>query len=146
MLDGFRFGQQPCFDYVDGEAVKNDEILTVKETRTYTVVGFYQRPNFEEYDAPGYTAITLADVNPLPEGCFDVYFSMKNPKDIYGYMEDNGIYGIRNHDVLTASGFFRYGAFYEVLYALAGGRHCHFQRIRCSICHHAVCHEQDSKR
>lgn len=28
----------------------------------------------------------------------------------------------------------------------AGGRHCRFQRIRCSICHNAVCHEQDSKR
>ena len=34
------------------------EVLQVEEQKTYTVVGFYERPGFENYSAPGYTALT----------------------------------------------------------------------------------------
>ncbi len=63
--------------YVGGET------LDVRETRTYTVVGFYERPSFEGYAAPGYTALTLAEEGDTAAGVCDVYITMKNPNEIY---------------------------------------------------------------
>lgn len=39
------------------------ERLIPGEKRYYTVVGIYERPNYEEYHAPGYTALTIGDSN-----------------------------------------------------------------------------------
>lgn len=38
-----------------------EETLSLKEERSFTVVGICQRPSFEEFTAPGYTLITTAD-------------------------------------------------------------------------------------
>lgn len=37
------------------------ERLTSKKTYHYTVVGIYERPNYEAYQAPGYTALTIGE-------------------------------------------------------------------------------------
>lgn len=37
------------------------EHLTSQETYHYTVVGIYERPNYEAYHAPGYTALTIGE-------------------------------------------------------------------------------------
>ncbi len=60
------------------------EELSVKRTAEYTVVGFYERPGFEDHSAPGYTALTVADGS---VDCYDVYFKMKKPKDVYEFLE-----------------------------------------------------------
>ena len=63
-LDGQRLGQgTPVYTY-DSETqaeVMSGERLENTEARTYTVVGIYERPAFEDYAAPGYTALTAAD-------------------------------------------------------------------------------------
>ncbi len=121
MLDGYALTQNnPCYTYdKNGDAVLNDESIEVKEVRVYTVVGFYQRPSFEEYSAPGYTAITLADKNPSASYLYDVYFKMENPKDVYEFMEDNGFTGSRNTDVLMSSGTSQFDSFSSMIYGLA---------------------------
>ncbi|HHW31533.1 MAG TPA: ABC transporter permease [Clostridiaceae bacterium] len=93
------------------------EVLTIKETRTYTVVGFYERPSFEDFSAPGYTAVTKMDPAYDFES-FAVYFKMKNPKETFDYVNQSGFEGTTNTDVLMYSGAARYDTFYSVLYSL----------------------------
>ncbi len=59
---------------------EEDEVFTKESEKTYTVVGLYSRPDFEDYSAPGYTAITAASKNGAES--YDVYFKTNNPKDI----------------------------------------------------------------
>lgn len=60
------------------EQVKCLEHLAETEQKTYQVVGFYERPSFENYSAPGYTALTLASGDGRL-GCYDCYAVMKHP-------------------------------------------------------------------
>ncbi|NMB95349.1 MAG: FtsX-like permease family protein, partial [Clostridiaceae bacterium] len=101
---------------IDSEAI--GEELIIKETRTYTVVGFYERPAFEGYSAPGYTAITKIDYN-RDSGSYAVYFKMNNPKETFDYVDNSGFAGTTNRDVLMYSGYSRFDNFYTVLYSLA---------------------------
>ncbi|NLC68679.1 MAG: ABC transporter permease [Clostridiaceae bacterium] len=94
------------------------EKLAARETRTYTVVGFYERPDFEEYTAPGYTAVTKMDPARV-SGSYAVYFKMKNPRDAFEYVSGSAYGGTTNDDVLLYMGFSRYNNFYTVLYSLA---------------------------
>lgn len=113
--DDFCLGQ--ANPYVgEGEAA---ETLRVRETRTYTVCGFYERPSFEDYSAPGYTAVTLADNTADAGFRYDVYFRMQEPKDVYAYMQELGQSGTVNTDVLMFQGVSSYTNFYRVLYNLA---------------------------
>ena len=63
------------------------EELVVKETKTYTVVGFYERPNYEYYSAPGYTALTIEDNTKADS--YNIYLKTKDAKDIYSLLENN---------------------------------------------------------
>lgn len=95
------------------------EVFSENETRTYTVVGFYNRPSFEPYSSPGYTAITIADPE-ATEYPVDIYFKMRNPKDTYNYLSESSEYGgTDNRNLLLYSGVSKYGNFYAVLYSLA---------------------------
>lgn len=123
---GYRLYQNNPLSYltVPGEEagetdVKRTEALEIREERTYLVVGFYERPQFEEYTAPGYTALTAADKTAGDGMEYDIYFEMKDPGDVYSFMAEADISGIRNTDVLTLMGAFRYASFYQVLWSLA---------------------------
>lgn len=51
--------------YINGKPVTPlTEQLLPKETKRYTVVGIYERPNYESYIAPGYTALTIGESSP----------------------------------------------------------------------------------
>ena len=100
------------------------EKLVIQETRNYTVVGFYERPSFEDYSSPGYTAITVMDGTERGGKAFDVYFKLKNPAGIYDFIraeeQEEGFGGSSyNDDVLMYSGVSKYSTFYTVLYSLA---------------------------
>lgn len=73
------------------DALISDEELQTKLTsnihRTYKVVGIYERPSFESYYAPGYTALTVCENS--EEYTADVYFVYKNPKQISSYLKSN---------------------------------------------------------
>lgn len=121
LLDGYPLRQQnPAYAFNEnGEEVLNEEILSVRETRTYTVVGFYERPNFEEYSAPGYTALTAADAGGGDACRYDVYFTMKHPKDVHAFMLKHNLGYTTNHDVLLLLGSFQFDGMYGMLYGLA---------------------------
>lgn len=55
------------------------EQLLARETRTYTIVGVYQRPNFEDYSAPGFSALTVQENEPQT-GLYDVYLLLRDAK------------------------------------------------------------------
>ncbi len=119
-LDGFSMGQNnPYYTYVDGKEVPNNEEIKVALTRTYKVVGIYERPSFEGHTAPGYTAITAADSELGEPAAFDVYFKMKDPADVYKFIEDSGMNGATNNDVLMFMGVSQFGSFSDVLTSLA---------------------------
>ena len=120
-LDGVSLRQEtPSYTYDEnGNTVFAEEAFVPRESRTYTVVGFYERPSFEPYNAPGYTALTLADSTPAAGACYDVYFSMRHPGDVYAFVEENGYGGSLNDDVLMLLGESAYDNFYHVLYGLA---------------------------
>ena len=122
MLDGYPMTQSsPCYIYEQGQEVFNGETLEIKETRTYTVVGFYERLSWriEDFESPGYTALTIADKDTNGEYNYDVYFRMKNPKDTFDFMQKMKLEGDVNNDLLMYSGTFAVNGFTTMLYSLA---------------------------
>lgn len=95
------------------------EELIIREQRAYTVVGFYERPSFEHYSAPGYTALTLADG--AESSTYNVYIKLNKPRSIYNYLETKfaGYGSTTNTDVLRFSGASDEREFNQVLYGLA---------------------------
>lgn len=120
LLDGFPMGQSnPYYTYVDGEEVPNEEEIRVTTTRTYTIVGIYERPEFEDRTAPGYTAITIADKEFSGDAEFDVYFKMENPSDVYDFMQGLELNGSQNDDLLMFMGVSQFSSLTGVLVSLA---------------------------
>lgn len=110
--------QNYSYRWQDDSAETYDEEIAVRETRAYTVVGFYSRPSFEAYDFPGYTALTVADE--LSEDyTYNVYFKMKLPDDVYAFMKENDLGYETNSQLLMVSGVTRYDGFVAMLYGLA---------------------------
>lgn len=125
-LDGFLLGQEtPCYytEWDEDELlyVPNEEVLKPRETRTYTVVGFYERISmFEPSDAAGYAALTIADPVLPGDAQLDVFFKMNDPAEVYDFLARMGLDGSScNTDVLMYSGVSRYDSFSRVLIHLA---------------------------
>lgn len=121
MLDGYEMNQNNPFYIYDenNETVPNGETLTVEETRSYTVVGFYERPSFENYTAPGYTAITISDKEINQQYNYSVWFKMNKAKDVYSFIEDYELSGQINSSVLRYSGVSRYTGFNSMILSLS---------------------------
>ncbi len=100
----------------NGEEVV-DEAIEDTHPRTYTVVGYYQRPGFEDFRAPGYTALTCLD-STLDGYTAELYFKMNDPKATFDFVESQPYAGSANSDVLMFLGASRYDTFYTVLYGL----------------------------
>lgn len=112
MTDGYSLGQMNPF-------LGEEEKLENTKVHTYTVVGFYERPNFEEYSAPGYTALTGWDES-AGQITYELYMISADPKQAYLIPKDYPHYGVRfNDDVLMFSGASNHNSFYTVLYGMA---------------------------
>jgi putative ABC transport system permease protein len=118
--DGFELDQS--VGYLNGEngGMEETEELVIREQRIFTVVGFYERPSFEPYVGPGYTALTLSD-NAGADN-YDVYIKVKKIKNIYNFLDANFPENKRetNRDYLIFSGVSDDIGFNKVLYGLAG--------------------------
>ncbi len=90
------------------------EELIAKDSRVYTVVGFYRRPRFEQYYSPGYSALTVADSSAERA---DIYLRTKNPRDIYALLE--GHESSINSNLMRYTGMSNEGSYNEMLYGLA---------------------------
>ncbi len=130
----FTLGQTVTFDV--GNRVVKDEALGDKtlwqydeldqreefapcQQLTYTVVGFYERPGFEDWTAPGYTALTIQGV----PGNYpvNVYFSAYNPADAYSITRDytgKGAHCTVNHTLMRFISDSRDNGFNGVLYGI----------------------------
>lgn len=105
--------------YVDSES----EDFNIRETRSYTVVGFYERPSFENYSAPGYTALTVIDSTINDDHSYDAYLKISQIGRVYDFgneLSNTMGYGvIYNTDLLMFSGASGYTTFQTVLHSLA---------------------------
>ena len=117
------FENEPLNQYnpflVDEKSGEAAEVLRVQSQKTYRVVGFYERPGFENYSAPGYTALTAFDGALSDGGVYDIYYKTKNAKDIYRFMETHNLGESTNWEVLAFNGASSYSGFYGVLYGFA---------------------------
>lgn len=111
---------EPCYTYNEQGLVSNGEELKKTEKRTYTVVGFYERLSYsiEDHNAPGYTAITIAD-KPSDDYRYDVYLRLDNPKDTQAFIEQHNLSGDVNSELLMFSGVFMVESFTKMLFGLA---------------------------
>ena len=125
-LDGRRLGQDtPVYTY-DSETqveIMSGERLENTEPRTYTVVGIYERPPFEDYSAPGYTALTAADTKSADQAPIHCYFKLHKPAGVYDFMKEMGYtqeyrYAY-NTKVLLYSGTAPFDSFLTAFYSLA---------------------------
>jgi len=115
-LDGKILDQDSA--YRNKEGGLNNEEFNVKEKRTYTVVGFYERPAYESYNAPGYTAITVMDNTVSTSYTYNSYFKMKNPGDINNFLLQYQTKQIKtdyNSGVLRFLGITQYSSFNDAI-------------------------------
>ncbi|MCR5601130.1 MAG: ABC transporter permease [Ruminococcus sp.] len=104
-------------EYEDRYETVTAETLDVRETREYTVVGTYERPEFEQYHCPGYTALTVPD-ECSDDDIVDIYYSMKETRDIYDFMKELHLGGETHNELLMFIGISKYGSFYDVVLQL----------------------------
>ena len=93
MLDNRKLWQNNSYEKYDPEDIEyeddfEEETFTPMITKTYTIVGFFQRPEYENQFSPGYTCITLAETYTNPSGSIDLYVQVKNLRSAYDYAEN----------------------------------------------------------
>lgn len=124
-------GQETDYLYSEEEwkkmGISDEELKTretesweVRETRSYTVVGFYKRPSIESYSAPGYTALTMSSGR-IGTHRYLAYLRFHKPKDAIPWMnahypEDGSVN--MNSDLLRAYAASYERSYNEVLYGL----------------------------
>ena len=99
----------------------NEETLVPTAKKTYTVVGTYERPGFEEHSAPGYTVITKTDPSNQTDS-YSLFVTLKNPHEVRAYansVADAGAY-VLNDDVLRFMGVSDNKLFNTLLYSVGG--------------------------
>ena len=97
------------------------ERFVPKETRTYTVVGIYERPSFESYQAPGYTALTIGEGS--GSNLYDIYLRLDSGrktvhvlKQMFDPLQD--ITYKYNYDLLRLYGYSGESSYNRVLFNL----------------------------
>ena len=104
----------------DGNVKVNEQLITEYE-RAYTVVGFYERPDFEPYSAPGYTALTMQGED---FGCtsYDCYMVMKEPNTAFDLWDEIALEGTSytdcNNSLLRFYGLSTRNDYNAVLYGM----------------------------
>ena len=98
-----------------------DESFLPREEKSYTVVGFCQRPAYEENNSPGYTLITKTDGKAKENG-FLWFASLKNPLKLWSYLDRAGGKDgyVLNDNVLRFMGVSENDLFNKVIYFVGG--------------------------
>ncbi|MBQ7063785.1 MAG: ABC transporter permease [Firmicutes bacterium] len=118
MAHGSELGQDNdfMFDYDNPDI----QFETLEDLRPYNfkVVGIYARPGFEDYSAPGFTAITYAEETGAAE-TYEVFIRTKSARQVYDWAEANLDQYETNSDLLLYMGVSRHASFYRVLYGFS---------------------------
>lgn len=101
--------------YIDGEQ------LSHTAQKRYTVVGTYERPGYEEHEAPGYTVITRVNAMDKAHAC-SVFVQLKHPTHSQKYAETNkhAKEYVLNENVLRFYGAAGSQMFRTLLFAIGG--------------------------
>ena len=118
--DGAELWQQNGFMTDGGET---EQLTDINDSKSFTVVGFFERPRFEGFSAPGYTVITKLDKSALKDGdLIDIYLKLNNHGKTYDYAsylaEHDNIGCCTNDDLLRAYGTSNDNAYNQVFYGL----------------------------
>ena len=97
VLDGYSLNQNNPL--CDGESIQ------VRKTGRYTVVGFYERPDFEPYSGPGYTFLTVPEQDG-PQN-YLLYYKTTDIDELDGVIRDHNLPEDENWGLLAADGVFR---------------------------------------
>ena len=111
---------------------QNGETMRYRETRTYTVSGFYNIYSwtsgiFEYHNIAAAGLVTLADETPPEDRCINIYFKLKNPGDALGalgsdfYYVNNANSGRTNYELLSYYGVTADNTFNFVIWGIAAG-------------------------
>lgn len=95
-----------------------EEVFLPSMEKTYTIVGIYARPAFEERTAPGYTAITMTET--AEADSFSAFVTLDDPVKVGSYtgsMAGNYEYSL-NNDVLRFLGISGDQTFNMMLYSI----------------------------
>lgn len=124
-------GQRRSRENMQGEEILNqhdpyrteesggEELVSATE-KTYTVVGIYQRPSFEERSAPGYTLITAAEGD-WSGHSLTAFVTLKDPYRLHSYKENaKGEDSMLNDNVLRFMGLSSDTLFNTILYSAGG--------------------------
>ncbi len=121
-FDGEKQGADaPANRYEYGELVLADEELRVRETRQYTVVGFYEADSLTYADSSADIALTVQDDAPTGEYMYRIYYELKKPKQTYDFSKkyiDAGWTVDYNSELLLLSGVTLYKGIFNMIYAL----------------------------
>lgn len=99
---GYPLTQSNPFFPEAGEFIKSGTV------KSYTVVGIYERPNFEARSAPGYTAITVGESDTVNDYGNQVFITLKDPtRDMSSFESEclKNINRYENKSVLMFSGY-----------------------------------------
>ena len=108
---------------IDGESLTQSnpytdgEVFTASREKTYTVVGFYERPDFEDYSAPGYTFLTVPEAGG-PQ-TYLLYYKTTTPAKLAEVIAGYHLPEDENWGLLAAEGVFQYDNFGRVFFRLA---------------------------
>ena len=80
-----------------------EETLVSNTERTYTVVGIFERPGFEEHSAPGYTLITKTEPADQSDN-LTLFVTLKNPRQVKNYASSSA----GSHDFLLNDNVLRF--------------------------------------
>lgn len=115
---------QMQYELSQNNPFSDEEKLVPERTIEYTVVGFYERPDFENYSAPGYTAITCGETMDDSGARYDYYVRLQNKylHDVWimdNYSE-NGSFDTYNSSIIAMEGSILYENVAAVFTVIAG--------------------------
>lgn len=79
---GNRYSEDGVYQLTQNNMLEEGEYIEETGEYTFTVVGFYQRPDFEPFAAPGYTALTT---DGLESRYYNMTVNLKHAKDAYDF-------------------------------------------------------------
>ncbi len=114
MSNGRKLGQRDRFD-------AQKETFIPRESKTYTVVGMCQRPQYERASAPGFTMITRAE-NPQAADNYNVFVTLEKPYKVRTYLKNTaGTYAhTLNDEVLRFMGLSDDRIFTTLMFSVGG--------------------------
>lgn len=121
---GRRFDNEGWIHWQNTPFLEEEEALDDAQTRTFTVVGICERPDFEEYTAPGYTLMGYLDPASVnPSDTLSAYLTLQDAHSVF----DKGVSMVKEYNALSCShhgellramGISRNVSYNQVLYGL----------------------------